>query len=40
MLIVYQKLKYREAAEAVGIPLGTVKSRMHPCRTGRACATS
>jgi RNA polymerase sigma-70 factor (ECF subfamily) len=29
MLIVYQGLPYREAAEVLGIPLGTVKSRMH-----------
>jgi RNA polymerase sigma-70 factor (ECF subfamily) len=28
-LIVYQKLPYREAAEVLGIPLGTVKSRMN-----------
>lgn len=29
ILTVYQGLDYREAAEALGIPLGTVKSRMH-----------
>ena len=29
MLVVYQRLKYREVAEALGIPIGTVKSRMH-----------
>ncbi len=28
ILIVYQKLAYREAAAVLGIPLGTVKSRM------------
>jgi RNA polymerase sigma-70 factor (ECF subfamily) len=28
-LICFQNLKYREAAEALGIPVGTVKSRMH-----------
>jgi RNA polymerase sigma-70 factor, ECF subfamily len=29
ILIVYQRLKYREAAEVLGIPPGTVKSRMN-----------
>jgi RNA polymerase sigma-70 factor, ECF subfamily len=29
MLVVYQGLQYREAAKVLGIPLGTVKSRMH-----------
>jgi RNA polymerase sigma-70 factor (ECF subfamily) len=29
MLIYYQGLKYREAAEALAIPVGTVKSRLH-----------
>ncbi len=29
ILIYYQGLKYRETAEALGIPVGTVKSRMH-----------
>jgi RNA polymerase sigma-70 factor, ECF subfamily len=29
LLIAYQGLQYREAAEVLGIPLGTVKSRMH-----------
>ena len=29
ILVVYQGLKYREAAEALGIPQGTLKSRMH-----------
>ena len=29
VLIMYDGLPYREAAEVLGIPLGTVKSRMH-----------
>ena len=29
LLVYYQGLKYREAAEAISIPVGTVKSRMH-----------
>lgn len=29
ILIYYQGLKYREAAEVLGIPVGTVKSRLH-----------
>jgi RNA polymerase sigma-70 factor, ECF subfamily len=29
LLISYQGLKYREAAEVLGIPVGTVKSRLH-----------
>jgi RNA polymerase sigma-70 factor (ECF subfamily) len=28
-LVYYQGLKYREAAEILGVPVGTVKSRMH-----------
>lgn len=28
-LVYYQGMKYREAAEALGIPVGTVKSRLH-----------
>jgi RNA polymerase sigma-70 factor (ECF subfamily) len=29
LLVYYQGLKYREAAEVLEIPVGTVKSRMH-----------
>lgn len=29
ILVVYQGLAYREAAEALGVPVGTAKSRMH-----------
>jgi RNA polymerase sigma-70 factor, ECF subfamily len=29
IMVVYQGLKYREAAKALGIPQGTLKSRMH-----------
>lgn len=29
LLVYYQQLKYREVAEALSIPVGTVKSRMH-----------
>jgi RNA polymerase sigma-70 factor, ECF subfamily len=29
LLVMYEGLKYREAAEALGIPIGTVKSRVH-----------
>jgi RNA polymerase sigma-70 factor (ECF subfamily) len=28
-LVYYQGMKYREAAEVLGIPVGTVKSRVH-----------
>ncbi|HVX60744.1 MAG TPA: sigma factor-like helix-turn-helix DNA-binding protein, partial [Pirellulales bacterium] len=28
-LIYYQGLKYREAAETLDVPVGTVKSRLH-----------
>ena len=29
LLVYYQGLKYREAAEVLSIPVGTVKSRLH-----------
>jgi RNA polymerase sigma-70 factor (ECF subfamily) len=29
ILVMYQGLKYREAADVLGIPVGTVKSRLH-----------
>jgi len=28
-LVYYQGMKYREAAEVLSIPVGTVKSRLH-----------
>jgi RNA polymerase sigma-70 factor, ECF subfamily len=34
VLIVYKGLSYREAAESLGIPLGTVKSRMNSALPG------
>jgi RNA polymerase sigma-70 factor (ECF subfamily) len=32
-LVYYQGLKYREAAEVLAIPVGTVKSRLHAAIT-------
>jgi RNA polymerase sigma-70 factor (ECF subfamily) len=29
LLVYYQGIKYREAADVLGIPVGTVKSRLH-----------
>jgi len=29
LLVYYQGMKYREAADVLNIPVGTVKSRMH-----------
>ncbi len=29
ILVYYQGIKYREAADVLGIPVGTVKSRLH-----------
>ena len=29
LLVYYQGLKYREAAQVLSIPVGTVKSRLH-----------
>jgi RNA polymerase sigma-70 factor (ECF subfamily) len=28
-LVYYQGMKYREAADILGVPVGTVKSRLH-----------
>jgi RNA polymerase sigma-70 factor, ECF subfamily len=33
VMIVFQRLRYREVAEILGIPLGTVKSRVHAAIT-------
>jgi RNA polymerase sigma-70 factor (ECF subfamily) len=33
LLIYFQGMKYREAAEVLGIPVGTVKSRLHAAIT-------
>ncbi len=33
LLVYHQGLKYREAADALGIPVGTVKSRLHSALT-------
>lgn len=30
-LVYYQGMKYREAADVLGVPVGTVKSRLHAC---------
>jgi len=39
MLVYYQGLKYREAAEVLSIPVGTVKSRLHSAllKLNQAC---
>jgi RNA polymerase sigma-70 factor (ECF subfamily) len=29
ILVMYQGMKYQDAAESLGIPVGTVKSRVH-----------
>lgn len=29
LLVYHQSMKYREAADVLGIPVGTVKSRLH-----------
>jgi len=41
-LVYYQGLKYREAAEALSIPVGTIKSRLHAAITKltNACESS
>lgn len=33
LLVYFQQMKYREAAEVLGIPVGTVKSRLHSAIT-------
>jgi RNA polymerase sigma-70 factor (ECF subfamily) len=49
MLVYHQGMKYREAADVLGIPVGTVKSRLHAAllrlneswqRSGRSAAGS